>query len=258
MDSIPQQTTTKTVTTEDRKVTHINWGAVAKGAAIVAGVVLVGVVGAWALGWAASALLGIHTVSGLVGTAALAGHTTLHTTGTVLSLGAQQAGGIVTHFSAGAGIPVTQMAALPAHMAQGIVSFFQWAGGLIAGGFALHTVAPMVPGVMHDITTQSNVHSTTTQVGMGSEHSLDAGTAAAVTSTKVMKVGYHAAEDTNDYRSERGHAALLMKRAAMNQSWADYVGQRQQAAAAAAPAQGDFRDRVQAEAALPVNPEAAR
>ena len=264
MDSTQQTVTT----TEDKPVSHLNWGAVMKGVAIVAGVALVAVVGAWAFGLAAHALLATHAGAYAAGALTHAGGWVAHSTGSLFHTIIQQVSGASTAFNAGAGIHSAAVTASP-HLVHTLTAGAKMTGAGTALVVAAPTAAHFLPS-MNDLFTHGTAHVTTTQTAVspelagGGERAMDGGAEAVVASSKAMKVGYHAAENHNDYHDERIRSAIIAKRVALSQasqaqSWADYVGGPRQPAAAAAPQpQASYQDRVAAEPTTPGAQEPAR
>ncbi len=255
----PSRTTT---VTEDKPVQHINWGGILKGAAIVAGVVLVGIVGAWAVGGLVGMLAHGAVTGSVVNSLAIGGHAAVNGTGTFFGVVFQQLShmaGIVMH---GLGMHTAAMGPAGVAATHTVAGPMEWLTGLFTGGVALHQAMPHLMNI-HP-TTMGVEHVTTTQTAPetgGAEHELDPGTAA-LASSKVMKVGYHVAEDHSDYHDERGRAALMAKRAALaSQSWAEKVGGPQMGRAVPTqPAAGSFAERMDAQqqAAALATTEAAR
>lgn len=226
---------------------QINWGGIAKGAAIVAGVVVVGVVGAWLLSNAVAASPLLASVFANLGTGAAwagdagmgileVGFKTLMTFGEGVATGLANAG--ITLPSIGGGAASTAVVQAQAS------SMASWIGGLGATVVALPvalkhlaTIPFMEPTLATggaDIAAQTAAAKKTTVIAQqptqhydptqSPEHLLD--DHAAASTSKVAKVAQHVVDDQQEYQQHRRqHAqAALARSAQANQSWADRTG----------------------------------
>lgn len=240
---------------------QINWGQVAKGVAIVAGVVLVGVVGAWLLSSAVpmimSTPLGAQVMTGL----ATGAHTVLDIGAGVGEIAFSSLTTAASGFGAGLGIPAITSTAPFLWVSSTMGSIAAWIGGigatLMALPHAMHglaglhfmdpsaaiTAAPAVPGGT-EVAAAASVASTkanmisqhpTQNFHAPGHHDLAGGAlsdpsdsliddGALQASNKAMKVVHHAAEESHEYRHQRNARNLLARTAMANRSWADRVG----------------------------------
>lgn len=238
---------------------QINWGGVAKGAAIIAGVVLVGVVGAWLLSGVIlpaviSTTLGAEVVGGL----ATGASTALDIGAGVAQVGWSSlttvAGGLAEGFGASAALPGPIMAAqnafgtvagwvggigasliaLPLALKQfAMIQFMDPAmtvgADMTAANTATATTAASKAIAIHQHPTQHitphDHHSAAAQLGSTPDPSdalLD--DSAMQASTKAMKVVHHAAEDQHHYKQHKAAQAILARSALASKSWAERVG----------------------------------
>ena len=221
----------------------INWGGVVKGAAIVAAVVVAGVVGFWAVHAAATALLAIPQVSVAAQAVASATAPVAHfATGIVTYLT-----GFVPHipgmigafFSHAFGIHGASMAAGHALSASSSAVVANSMGGLGAGAVMAGGAAIAAPHLAHlNILHPGVAHPVPGDTGSGtlSPEAHDAGTEMATTTLKTSHV---AAENSHEHRvAER--AALY--RAQADKSWVDRTG-------TAGRASNSFADQLSADRA---------